>query len=98
MQLNPHHFPEYRVGGLYVMHAPAAAPGADARPPLLLIHGASHGAWCWELWMRELPGHGRHSQALSRRGHAAQGHGLMLERGWSAPLSRVSDWLQRRVG
>ncbi|MBI3991842.1 MAG: alpha/beta hydrolase [Candidatus Lambdaproteobacteria bacterium] len=70
MPFNPYHYPEYRVDGLYVMHAPSTASAARSRPPLLLIHGASHGAWCWELWMRELPGLGWHSHALSLRGHA----------------------------
>ena len=26
----------------------------DGRPPVLLVHGAYHGAWCWEHWVDRL--------------------------------------------
>lgn len=55
------------VAGLHVRHA--APDAAGARPPNLLIHGAGHGAWCWENWMHALPGKGWNCYALSLRGH-----------------------------
>jgi pimeloyl-ACP methyl ester carboxylesterase len=70
MAAPPHPF---LVDGLHVVHsAPApAGPGAEgARPPWLLVHGAGHGAWCWEPWQGHLAAHGWESYALSLRGHA----------------------------
>lgn len=37
--------------------------------PLLLIHGAWHGAWCWEPAMRDFAARGFAVHALSLRGH-----------------------------
>jgi hypothetical protein len=37
--------------------------------PLLLIHGAWHGAWCWEPAMRDLAERGFETHAISLRGH-----------------------------
>jgi pimeloyl-ACP methyl ester carboxylesterase len=37
--------------------------------PLLLIHGAWHGAWCWENFLPYFAGHGFEVHALSLRGH-----------------------------
>jgi pimeloyl-ACP methyl ester carboxylesterase len=48
--------------------------GADhgARPPIVLVHGAGLGAWCWEPnWMPFLAERGWHVYALSLRGHGA---------------------------
>lgn len=39
------------------------------RPPLLLVHGAFHGAWCYGLWLRELDRQGWPAAALDVRGH-----------------------------
>lgn len=64
----------FEVDGLFVAEAlPDDGEGAaelDAmRPPLLLVHGAGHGAWCWDKWMTVLAGQGWHSYALSLRNH-----------------------------
>lgn len=61
----------YTVAGLHVLHtAPAPSAGAPAgRPPWLLVHGAGHGAWCWERWLERLPHGGWAAHALSLRGH-----------------------------
>lgn len=42
------------------------------RPPLLFVHGAWHGAWCWqEHWLPAAADAGWHSVAVSLRGHGA---------------------------
>ena len=66
--------PSFQVEGLYVEHAPAQAPPAatgrpGTRPALLLVHGAGHGAWCWEHWLGALAKRGWTSYALSLRNH-----------------------------
>ena len=50
------------------LHSSAAA-AVDARPPVLLVHGAYHGAWCWETWADRLVSEGRTVHALDLRGH-----------------------------
>ena len=41
-----------------------------AKPPLLFVHGAWHGAWCWqEHWMTAAAAHGWRTYAVSLRGH-----------------------------
>jgi len=42
---------------------------ADSRPPVLLVHGGYHGAWCWEYWVDRLAADGREVAALDLRGH-----------------------------
>ena len=44
---------------------------ADQRyaTPLLLIHGAWHGAWCWHAAMRDFAARGFEVHAISWRGH-----------------------------
>ena len=52
------------------------AQAVDGRPPLLFVHGAGHGAWCWNKWMDAAAERGWASHAISLRGHAASdGHG-----------------------
>lgn len=44
--------------------------------PLLFIHGAWHGAWCWEKFLSYFAEHGYESHALSLRGHGnSEGRG-----------------------
>ena len=45
------------------------APATDGRPPVLLVHGAYHGAWCWEHWIARLAAEGRAVHAIDLRGH-----------------------------
>jgi pimeloyl-ACP methyl ester carboxylesterase len=41
-----------------------------AKPPLLFVHGAWHGAWCWqEHWMAAAAAQGWRTYAVSLRGH-----------------------------
>ena len=45
-------------------------PAADeGRPPLLLVHGLGHGAWCWEHWQAAAAEAGYPAYAVSLRGH-----------------------------
>ncbi|KAF5840806.1 esterase-like protein [Dunaliella salina] len=45
---------------------------ANARPPLLFVHGSYHAAWCWaEKWMPYFSSHGFNTYAVSLR---AQGN------------------------
>jgi pimeloyl-ACP methyl ester carboxylesterase len=39
--------------------------------PLLFIHGAWHGAWCWERFLDFFAGRGYRAVAVSLRGHGA---------------------------
>ncbi|MBA2660804.1 MAG: alpha/beta fold hydrolase [Bradymonadaceae bacterium] len=49
---------------------------SDSRPPLLFVHGAMHGAWCWdEHWMPAAAARGWPCYALSLRGHAGSDGG-----------------------
>lgn len=50
----------------------AATPRHDR--PLLLLHGAWHGAWCWDEAMRDFAARGFEVHALSLRGHGASRH------------------------
>ncbi len=44
----------------------------EGRPPLLFVHGAWHGAWCWqEHWLPAAAAAGWHGAAVSLRGHGA---------------------------
>ncbi|MFO7776897.1 MAG: alpha/beta fold hydrolase [Nitriliruptoraceae bacterium] len=44
----------------------------EERPPLLFVHGAWHGAWCWqEHWLPAAAAAGWHAVAVSLRGHGA---------------------------
>lgn len=48
----------------------SARPAPPRRgPPLLLLHGAWHGAWCWERAMADLAARGLECHAISARGH-----------------------------
>ncbi len=61
---------DLQVQGLQVLQALPQGSPAAGRPPLLLVHGAGHGAWCWEQWMPVLARRGWESYALSLRNHA----------------------------
>ncbi|HEX7928961.1 MAG TPA: alpha/beta hydrolase [bacterium] len=59
----------FYVNGLYVEHVKPYGDDQRHRRPILLIHGAGHGAWCWEGWMATLPTLGWEAYALSLRNH-----------------------------
>ena len=60
---------EPRFGDLEVL---TRFPAGEPRPaPVLFIHGAYTGAWCWEpYFLPYFAAHGYGSTALSLRGHA----------------------------
>ncbi len=53
-------------------------PGAPTgRSPVLFVHGAAHGAWCWRHWMEMTAAAGYPSFAVSLRGHAGSAGSLL---------------------
>lgn len=56
--------------------------GADtARPPLLLLHGVGHGAWCFDQhWLPAAAAQGWPCYAVSLRGHGASAGAEQLRR------------------
>lgn len=61
------------------LHARAPAVD-DGRPPLLLVHGLGHGAWCWEHWLAAAADAGYAASAVSLRGHAGSAGRLRTAR------------------
>jgi pimeloyl-ACP methyl ester carboxylesterase len=69
-------------------------PEGGARPtPLLFVHGAWHGAWCWENFLPYFAQHGYTAHALSLRGHG-QSEGRAGLRWHSAAQGYVADVAQ----
>ena len=62
---------------------------SDPEPtPILFVHGAWHGAWCWENFLPYFAERGYNSYAVSLRGHAgSEGHNKLR---WSS----VNDYVQ----
>ena len=52
---------------LEVLSRTPTRPGG--KPPLLLVHGLGHGAWCWENWLDAAAAAGYPAHAVSLRGH-----------------------------
>ena len=72
------------------------ADASDA-PPLLFVHGAGHGAWCWaEHFLDFFAERGFSSYALSLRGHGRSGGRERLR--WTSIADYVSDLEQVAVG
>lgn len=69
-------------------------PEGDARPiPILFVHGAWHGAWCWdEYFLPYFAQHGYLSYALSLRGHGASEGRERLR--WTRLADYVADVAQ----
>lgn len=58
--------------------------------PVLFIHGAWHGAWCWDYhFLSHFKDHGYHSYALSLRGHGGSPGEKVLR--WSSIDDYVKD-------
>jgi len=74
---------------LELIHRPAAQ-GQENRPPLLFVHGAWHGAWCWdEHFLPYFAGKGWDCYALSLRGHGKSEGGDKLR--WTSIAAYVDD-------
>lgn len=57
------------IHGLEVLCCEPTAP-APERPPILLVHGACHGAWCWsDNFLPFFAGRGWTTYAITLRGH-----------------------------
>lgn len=59
----------------------AVPADAQGRPPLLMVHGIAHAAWCYaENWVPEAARAGFPSYAMSLRGHGGSAGGRRLRR------------------
>ena len=59
----------------------ALPTGPTDRPPLLMVHGIAHGAWCFEEnWVPAAAERGWPSYAVSLRGHGGSGGARRLRR------------------
>ena len=81
-----------------VSKSPAAPNGL---PPILFIHGAWHGAWCWdEYFLDDFVARGFEVHALSLRGHGASEGREKLRftrmRDYVADVASVVDSLPRK--
>jgi pimeloyl-ACP methyl ester carboxylesterase len=74
-------------------------PETEPQPtPLLFVHGAWHGAWCWdEHFLPFFAAHGYESHAIDLRGHGASGNRRSLRftgiADYVADVGRVVDTL-----
>jgi len=59
----------HAVGGILVKEVSPLEPPPE-RPPILMVHGASHGWWAYERWLPYFAARGWRSYALSLRNHA----------------------------
>ena len=58
------------------------------RHPLLLVHGAWHGAWCWQNYQRWFAERGWESHAVDLRGHGGSSNDRSLR------LTRIKHYQQ----
>jgi alpha-beta hydrolase superfamily lysophospholipase len=72
-----------------ISHQPANGIQAT---PLLFVHGAWHGAWCWENFLPYFAQNGYEAHALSLRGHgSSEGHENLR---WHSAQEYVADVAQ----
>ena len=65
-------------------------PNGATRPPMVLVHGAWHGAWCWEgNFLEYFPARGWNTYAISFRGHGRSDGKEQLR--WASLEDYVSD-------
>ena len=72
-------------------------------PPLLFVHGAWHGAWCWEeFFLPYFAQQGYHAHALSLRGHgdSPKTKRMFLNGIWDyvADVHEIADQLHAEYG
>jgi len=56
--------------------------------PLIFVHGAWHGAWCWEPFLDFFKAHGYRGYAPSLRGHGASPNNKSLK------ITRIDDYVE----
>ncbi|MBE9610102.1 alpha/beta hydrolase [Chitinilyticum piscinae] len=81
---------------LELLHVPAARPGD--RPPVLLVHGAFAGAWCWESTQTALADAGWDSYALSLSGHGGSAGREQLHALTLADYLQDIEWALEQIG
>ena len=71
-----------------IREAPRSATG---KAPILLVHGAWHGAWCWDHgFMDRIAASGHEAVAVSLRGHGgSEGHGRLAMR-----MHGIADYVE----
>jgi pimeloyl-ACP methyl ester carboxylesterase len=74
---------------LEVLHVAPVTPKQDA-PPLLFVHGAWHGAWCWEHFLPFFAENGYDAYALSLRAHGNSEGKSPRWAGWSDYVADVA--------
>lgn len=73
---------------LNIVSRPAASDGAG-HPPVLFVHGAWHGAWCWEAhFLDHFAQAGFEAHALDLRGHGGSPAVKSMRR------NRISDYVE----
>ena len=60
---------DHLVNGLFVREC-APKHAGSLQPPMLMVHGSSHGWWAFEKWLPFFARAGRTSYALSLRNHS----------------------------
>jgi len=56
--------------------------------PIVFVHGAWHGAWCWELFLDYFARHGHPCYAPSLRGHGVSPNNKSLK------ITRIDDYVE----
>ncbi len=72
-------------GSLEILKGPGKE-GSHTRP-ILCVHGAWHGAWCWKPFLDYFAEHGYNGYALSLRGHGKSPNTKSLK------LTRIDDYV-----
>lgn len=68
------------------------------KPPILFVHGAAHGAWCWQNWLQAAADAGHSAYAVSLSGHGgSRGSVLASHLGtYVADVARTAASLPRQ--
>jgi len=56
---------------IYIEKVVLKSPRATKLPPILLVHGAWHAAWCWKIFAQELNQKGYETHYFSLPGHGS---------------------------
>ncbi len=70
-------------------HIVRPSSGGTRKPtPILLLHGAWHAAWCYDLWLDDFAAHGYEVHAMSLPGHGKSSQDRPL------PLYTLADYVK----